>query len=281
MSDEPFSSLRVRWSIVATSSLVLACASLGTLVVVVAIKNVDLLSVVALALAIIAFSAQLIISLIQAQAAGQQLAAAERLNAETSGILKQMSAQYAALLATQSGQFDKVLDAALSPGVVREAVQAATADDSDSPFGNASIDADVLALALREAATRGMSDSTGGANFNPSQAFVDEMRSWPSEDEAREAILVVKALTALEAGLLMRRALTSFFRARDGLAPDVLSRPGGLGPVNQRLVDKGLVEYGGEPFRRRLTPLGRLAARILNVGGNPNPPDWVKSLSNE
>jgi hypothetical protein len=122
---------RVSWTLLTIGLLVITAASLSTLVVVVSIKNVDVLSTVALALAVLAFAAQLIVSLAQAQGAAEQLTQAERINSQTQSALVEVRSSAQALLSNQSEQFNKVLSAALG-SVTREAVREAalTADDS-------------------------------------------------------------------------------------------------------------------------------------------------------
>ena len=75
--------LTIPWSRVSLGLMVITAASLGSLVVVATIKEADVLSTVALALAVLAFAAQLVISIAQGQAANQQLLQSERINTET------------------------------------------------------------------------------------------------------------------------------------------------------------------------------------------------------
>src|SRR4051794_30757419 len=97
--------MRVSWRAVAIGLLLLVVAVLATLAVVVSIHDVDLLSTVALALAILAFAAQLLVSLLQSNAQAAQLSATERVNNETRALLSEISARSEALLTNQAGMF--------------------------------------------------------------------------------------------------------------------------------------------------------------------------------
>ncbi|MFG1833604.1 hypothetical protein [Micromonospora chersina] len=123
----------VPWTWATMSLLVVAAASLGTLAVVVSIKDVDVLSTIALALAVLAFAAQLIVSLAQAQGSAHQLSQTERINSQTQSTLTEVRSTAQALLTNQSDQFNKVLAAALksaTESAVREVAEAA-----DTPTG--------------------------------------------------------------------------------------------------------------------------------------------------
>jgi len=70
---------------------VISLASLGTLAVITSVKNVDELSTVALALAVVSFAAQLIVTLAQGQTSAQ-------VNRETMAALTEMRATTNSLL---------------------------------------------------------------------------------------------------------------------------------------------------------------------------------------
>jgi hypothetical protein len=84
---------------VATTSVLLAVASLGTLVLVATQKNVDALSTIALALAILAFGAQLIIYIAQAATSNQQLYLSQVVQTETARMLAGIQASAESQLA--------------------------------------------------------------------------------------------------------------------------------------------------------------------------------------
>lgn len=82
--------LRIRLGALAIAALLVAIAALTTLVIIVAIKQVDLLSVVALALAVIAFSAQLVIYVVQSADSAAGARRTLELHSELSGLLAEL-----------------------------------------------------------------------------------------------------------------------------------------------------------------------------------------------
>jgi hypothetical protein len=283
------SELRVPWSWLSIGLGVVAAASLGTLVVVAAVQDADALSTVALALAVIAFGAQLIVSLVQVQAQATQLAEVERVNTETHALLAQINAQGASLLTNQRDQFDRVLEYAL-----RDALPNAVADSTmslergeEGPLHLRPV-AEVEGFSSRfrqsfESALRdGLSEGSSGPN--PYQGFIDRITSYPpSAEAAAEAIATFNELTPREASALTRRAVDDLRRARLRQAPEgwtPISKPE-MGVVTRNLETLGLIEFvpgdhpdfTGDGYWRRLTPLGIEVARLLVAAGAP--PDWL------
>lgn len=74
---------RIRWKTVALWAVITALVSLTALAVVATIASADTLSVVALALAVMAFVVQIIVFIVQGNAASQQAADTAALNAQT------------------------------------------------------------------------------------------------------------------------------------------------------------------------------------------------------
>lgn len=101
--------LVVPWRKLAIGLGLVVVATLTALVVVVTVRDVEVLSTVALALAVLAFGAQLVTSLIQGQAAGDQQAQAERINTETRALLASIDASTTGLRGTVERQFDSLL----------------------------------------------------------------------------------------------------------------------------------------------------------------------------
>lgn len=108
--------LNVPWSGLSIALAIVALASLGTLAVTTSVKNVDTLSTVALALAVLAFAAQLIVTMAQGHQSAQ-------VNADTEAALTEMRATTSSLLTNQRDQFNSVLKALL-----RQAIPAAVQD---------------------------------------------------------------------------------------------------------------------------------------------------------
>lgn len=140
-----------------TLAIVLMCvtvASLASLVVVATTKEADALSTVALALAVLAFAAQLIVTITQAQSSAEQTRDTFRINSETKAVLADIQAQAKALVALQSNQFDKLLDRAINVDTISAAIADVAGDDDrngehGSALGEAAPDASAIAAALR------------------------------------------------------------------------------------------------------------------------------------
>lgn len=108
-------SIQWRWVSAVLLALLIACAA--TLVVVVAVEDVEILSTVALLLAVLAFAAQLVSSLAQGISSGRQLSEAQRIHNDTHGLLKSIEASTTGLRGTIEKQFDTVLDRAVNSSV--------------------------------------------------------------------------------------------------------------------------------------------------------------------
>jgi hypothetical protein len=270
--------LTIDWRTLAIGLAILSVGSLTTLVVIVSVQDVDVLSAIALALAVIAFAAQIIVSLGQSFATNKQLATSEAVNSETRSLLGRITIQSDSLLSNQTQQFDRVLNAALGNDAVREAVAAVTGGDDDGDISSG-LDTEALTQALRIGAERNLGVPL--ASDLPHQDFVNEMSGFPTQAEAQEAIAVFKTLTTMEAVLLVRRAAKDIQRAEFGFEPKGYSASG-HGKATDGLIAKGLVVYRAEADARgairdyrRLTPLGRTLARLLNVGEASDRPDWI------
>lgn len=130
----------VPWGALSIGLATIAIGSLGTLVVIASIKDVDALSTVALALAVLAFAAQLIVSLAQANAGAQQISQAERINAATQSALADLRATSKSQLENQKEIFAQVLRAAL-PAVAQEiSDEAIASDEHETKFDVAAIE---------------------------------------------------------------------------------------------------------------------------------------------
>jgi hypothetical protein len=114
------------WRRIAFGCALITIASLATLVVVTAVRQPDALSTVALALAILAFGAQLAIAIVQGQAFAEQRARFEEINADTRALLADLRATTGGVLTTVQSQFETVLRHALGeaiPEAVGESVE--------------------------------------------------------------------------------------------------------------------------------------------------------------
>lgn len=155
--------IRVRLTTVCVVLLCVALSSLASLAVVATVKEADALSTVALALAVLAFAAQLIVSLAQERSAASQVRDTSRINAETHALLSELRAQGASMASVQAAQFDKLLDRAITPAIVDAALSASTGeidDDARDSEQRVEIDPDVFAANLRTEAERSFVSSS-------------------------------------------------------------------------------------------------------------------------
>jgi hypothetical protein len=116
------SSFSIRWPTLSVALAAVALAALGTLAVTVQKNDIDILSTVALALAVLSFAAQLIVTMAQSFQSSQ-------VNAEMKETLAAMGANTTALLTNQREQYDTVLNALLR--VVPDAIQEVSASGND------------------------------------------------------------------------------------------------------------------------------------------------------
>ena len=126
MENVPSNDVVIPWQRIAFASGLVAVASLATLVVVTAVRESDVLSTVALALAILAFAAQLAIAIVQSQAAVEQRGRLEEINGDTRALLADIRATTGGVLNTVQSQFERVLRHALGeaiPEAVGESVE--------------------------------------------------------------------------------------------------------------------------------------------------------------
>lgn len=110
--DEPGSGryLQMRWSRVGIASLLVAIASVGSLVIVASIKEADTLATVALALAVLAFVVQILTYIGDSITSAAQHREFQRINTETSMLLAELRTHAVDTNQLVSRQFDKVLD---------------------------------------------------------------------------------------------------------------------------------------------------------------------------
>ncbi|WP_146766759.1 hypothetical protein [Micromonospora noduli] len=156
-----------------------------------------MLSTIALALAVLAFAAQLIVSLAQAQGSAQQLTQTERVNSETQSALAEVRSTANALLTNQSDQFNKVLSALLrsaTEDAVREVAEAA----SSGPTGQAapqaeSIDPEAVAERVEIRVRQLLANHQQGDGVGRSKVF-DRDRAPLPEGLGRTAVRLFREL---------------------------------------------------------------------------------------
>lgn len=150
--------LRVSWVIAALSCL---CVSFLTAVVVVAaVQGADALSTVALALAVLAFAAQLVLSVSQEMTSAQQYHQTASINAQTLEALAEIRVATGESLERRDHQFSRLLETVLPPALARS-----FAEQEDVPV---SVDLDELSRRLVQAARTELDRDAGASEVEQS-----------------------------------------------------------------------------------------------------------------
>jgi len=279
---------------------VVSAGSLGTLVVVASLKSADILSTVALSLAILAFSAQLVIAISQGIAATQQLAETLRVNADTKAMLAEVRATNEQLLDTLGGQFDMVLKSALGQAIPQAVEEAAVGEEG----GDDKRLEDRLTASLNDALNRYFVNtnpreprsligrtsnvrSEGSApirtsNVRPEDAaLIDRMRTIPDQQQGEESLKLLRALSPRSVRLLADRADREIARRRMGRP--IQFSVSETSDTNDQLARHGLITLS-EPTAEgtrwgELTDRGREAARLI-IGRSPIP-EWLSESMKE
>ncbi len=256
--------IAIRWSWISITLSVVTIGSLATLVVVVSVQNVDTLSTVALALAVLAFAAQLIVSLAQGISGAQQLAQAERINAGTQSALSSLRSATDALLSTQKEQFNQVLSFALSRAVPQAIHELSETDSSEAPVQDQQALGDAIIQRVEELIAPIASRVSQGL---PRSALAMMAAAAEARPEGLPAHRLAAAKEALSQ--LTKDQLLLLGRAQRGR---VISAPGDsdwedasrlkeLGLLGNRSTDTSLLP--GEPEIFRIRILGQDVLRIV------------------
>ena len=123
--------LSVPLKAVAVGSILLTLTSLVLLVIIVSIKDVDLLSTVALGLAILAFVVQLIVYIVQTAAANQQLLQSQQLHGATLRILAEIEEKSAGTQATVRTISERLLAHVLGKAIPEASAQGLTVESHE------------------------------------------------------------------------------------------------------------------------------------------------------
>jgi len=262
--------LSLRAIAVVTAVFGLTC--LGVLVVVTSVKGKDALSTVALALAILAFSVQLIVFVAQQSLATEQGRRSEELYGSMQGVLAEIREKTAGTQAEVRTINEKMLGAILAKNLVGAPVGQLDYEDLGSQ----------IAQAIDQSAEKQNNDEENGATPiwparrpDPNDGlYVQQLESFPSEEEVGDALSVVESLEPSD-----RERLKSFgddeILARH---PDSPFDPSLTAASVGGLESLGLVEpyppdrLPTDGFRIfRLTDHGRAVARLLTASGDPPP----------
>jgi hypothetical protein len=258
------SDMKLPWRSAALGCLVIAVSCVAALAVIASLKNADVLATVALALAVLAFAAQLVIAIAQGQSANQQLLQSERVNTETQRLLSEIRSGSNELTLTVRQQFDFVLRHALGSAVPRAVKEAGL--DSLQPN-----EIHRLESAL------GASFAVPGLGYSiaPSSASeaLDYLQTIPTEQEVGNAPEIVLSLTPLEVIALQKIAQSEVRQLRLGTPVGVSIGESAVG--SRALIKRGLIAEIPSPNSNdnrtwvRLTQGGREIARLILVDGIP------------
>ena len=266
-------------------------SSLGVLAVTVAVKQVDILSTVALVLAILAFISQLVISIAQSQSSQQQLLQSERVNTDTQALLSTVQATVDSLLVTSKEQFALVLKSALDREVPAALHEAAT---EEAKSGSSELDERIVARLtetlgarlseyiqpriteaprtprLRSPGARSAAVSATREVTPRDRRIAERLRTYPETEEEAGPLLDVYSRLSSQA----REDLEKLGR------DEAEQRPTGgiIGlrdlPADGELRAAELVT-GGDFDYIVLTSKGRAIARL--VTSDEEPPDWLRA----
>lgn len=275
--------LTLAWGWLSIALGVLAAGSVGTLVVVTSIKQLDTLSTVALALAVISFSAQLIVTTVQSYQSSQ-------VNADTKVALADMRATTSSLLTNQRGQFDKVLQAALQTAIPAAVQDVEQNDDSDNNDGltpeRINELEDRLTVRFNEAlgSFRGLvpptaraATSTTSSTPRRNRQLLELLQAYPTEEEGKPVLELLKslsprALVALgEVGSRLKNASHADRTIQYSRSSTATTSAG-----FRELLDSGLLRQIASSQRvvvYEVTPTGIMAVRLLMGAGDK--PDWL------
>ena len=271
-------SFNISWPALSIGLAIIAVVSLGTLAVIVSVKNVDILSTVALAIAILSFAAQLIVSLLQTESSA-------KLNGSTGAALAEMRATTESLLTNQSEQFDTVLRAALSvvPEAVQDIAASSSGESEDGPALSTQASSDALVESMSKRILQ-LLDRPSVARPQAEVQVTSDLDSYPDQESGTAAYALLSTLSPTTIPQLLRLAGRVRTAEKQSKLPRATYRQnasGQPGPLNRELMDKGLIlrhttEDGYVHYE--LTETGKAAARLLLPSG-PRPQWLVKLMS--
>ncbi|WFE47128.1 hypothetical protein [Verrucosispora sp. WMMD1129] len=252
-------------------------------------KDVDTLSTIALGLAILAFVAQLIVSLAQGMSGAQQVMQAERINADTQSALAALRATSDALLVTQREHFSKVLTAALAravPEAVDETLAEVSGESGQAEATPEQLDqlqAAILARVedLLDRSPRFHSKNVGSRLGAPDPLYFEFARK-PDPGRVRDLMEIYQSLSPRAQSVFHSAANRAIRAAREGSRNAAthlkLLSSGTIPDAHAELQEKGLISLGEVRQRDgaastsyRITPLGVEVARLQSGGYGHEP----------
>jgi hypothetical protein len=250
---------------------VFGASCLGVLVVVTSVEGKDALSTVALALAILAFSVQLIVFVAQQSFASEQGRRNEELYGSMQGVLAEIREKAEGTQADVRSMRETILPALL---------QKEEADPSGGRLGPAMVSEILGAGPLVGGPPLGIGVPWPERRPTPEDAAMVEMlKTYPPPEEAGEALRLLNDLTPDERVNLKAFGDDEIITRQPGSPFD----PSLTELAADGLLERGLVEpYPPERQPRRdvnvvhLTDRGRDVARLLTASGEP--PDYIPGL---
>jgi hypothetical protein len=260
--------IRLPLSALALGSGVVALASLGTLITVVAIKDVDALSTVALALAIIAFVVQLIVFVFQGIEANRQSHDNQELHSRLMTVVSQIEERTQGTQKSLDNMNDRLLEA-----LIGKASNEGLPPDSPE-FAQVVTDG----LSLNDASfrtTQPITHSGYPPPFEPDLArrIHHELETWPRPDELSEIRATLKDLSDSAIGKLAAYARDLLNNTEE---TNRFVGPGLTGSDSEEGVKQGLVEKIPGWSVYTLTPEGRRVGRVFTAIGEP--PEGIDDL---
>jgi hypothetical protein len=253
---------------IAIGAAALALTCLAALVVVASLKHAETLSTVALALAVVTFVAQLIVFVVQAGAASQQMLQSRALHAEQLQLLGEMGERARGTDATVTRIDERLLEVALGK----------TLGERDKTGADArSIAMEVTALLNTEADLPGQESIRNMVEIldsDASQRARDRFEKFPAEN-AESLIPLLEVLSSAA-----RIELVQW--AEDEIKYTGTNYPTGLGVSDgprEEILRAGLVRLrrpGAQLYV--LTDTGRAAAAVLMARDDPLPPEVAEAV---
>lgn len=283
---------------IAMFATAVATAALTTLAVVASVEGAQALSTIALVLAILAFVMQILLFVFHSQAAHEQRVRSEQLNAQTRALLAEVQATAQATQAMVSQQFNQLLQAFVS---------GATTTAEQTKFDPATFEhrllSNIRSAILPQSPSSGRdlrpptrprgeaddrrreSSSSSPREASPEaiarlrarRGRLNKLQSFPTENEAREAIEILGKLSPQQRFRLQQLGNDEVDSKESGTyvglervaSDDELERAG--------LVTEARVSTGdGRQLVMRLTDHGIDAARLFTALGDV--PAWARSV---
>lgn len=270
---EKTGSVTVSWRMVAFVCGLLAAGSTGTLAIVVPVKDVDTLSTIALALAILAFVIQIIIFVVQSWTSGQQMLQSEAINSDTRSLLTELRESAKSTNQLLANQYDKILERLLLT-TERAVNETATTGGVNLDELRSRLERD-LRQALNEEMHSPPSASRIDRLSSEQRNRLNYLETYPRPNELDQTLHVLQNLSP--------RALAALLKfGRDAMSSIINGRYEGfhrrdIGPAVDELERLNLIAAAKDAAGSRgqaeqllvLTPAGRRAVRPLTAIGRP------------